>query len=129
MKFDESRSMFNKASSLMRSGDIIQAFDMYCDVLLSRLDGSIPSLDFYLFYRCQLCKYMKEKKSLMLSLAEGDMISDLIFQSYNDFEQSLKDNPFVRTAIGRIRLLMSVKIIFPVQNDTLFDDFPLLVSK
>ena len=57
------------------------------------------------------------------------MISDLIYSTYEEFLSSLKGNPFVKTEKGRFRLLMSVKIVFPVQNDTVMFDFPVVVSK
>ena len=57
------------------------------------------------------------------------MISDLIYSTYEEFLSSLKGNPFVRTEKGRFRLLMSVKIVFPVQNDTGLSELVNVVSK
>ena len=129
MKYEESGKLFYEAEKRMKSGDIINAFDLYCDALIARLCLSDSCLDFMLFFRSQLVKYLRKKNSLFLSLAEGDMISDLIYSTYEDFVASLKKNPFVKTERGRLRLLMSVKIIFPVQNDTDIFDVPLVVSK
>lgn len=129
MRYEESKILFDKASEMLKCGDIVSAFDTYCDAFLSRISENVPSLDFYFFYRSQLLKYLKEKKSLKISLSEGDMISDLIYSYYLEFLESIKTNPFVKNAKGRFRLLMSVKIIFPDQNDTCLDDFPKIVSK
>ncbi len=129
MGFEESGRLFSEAERRMRKGDVIDAFDLYCDALIDRLSVENTCVDFLCFYRSQLVKYLKEKKSFFLSLAEGDMISDLIYSTYEEFLSSLKGNPFVRTEKGRFRLLMSVKIVFPVQNDTAMFDFPVVVSK
>ena len=129
MKFEESRKIFSEAGNRMRHGDILEAFDLYCDVLLDRLSREDDDLDFILFFRSQLVKYLRQKRSLFLSLAEGDMISDLIYSTYEDFLSSLRSNPFVKTAKGRFRLLMSVKIVFPIQNDTCFEPESKIVSK
>lgn len=129
MGFEESGKTFREAERCVMHGDVLNAFDLYCDALLDRLSLNHSCLDFLLFYRSQLIKYLKEKKSFFLSLPEGDMISDLIYSAYEDFLSSCRNNPFIKTDRGRFRLLMSVKIIFPVQNDTAFQDLPLIVSK
>lgn len=129
MKFEESRNLFNEALSYLKAGNVLKAFDIYCDALINRICSGSPDLDFSLFYRSQLIKYLRAKKSLILSLPEGDMISDLIYSVYEDFVDSLRDNPFIRTERGRMRLLMSVKIVFPIQNDSELDELPQIVSK
>ncbi len=127
MNADETKRMFEKALSLMREGKILEAFDLYCDILTDQIEESEKT--FSLFFRTQLCKYLKSKRSLYLSLPEADMIRDLIFSSYEEFLEEVRENPFIKTESGKFRLLMAIKIVFPVQIDTEDFDFPLSVSK
>ena len=129
MKYEESGKKFSEAGQRMRDGDVLKAFDMYCDALLERLSVSSDNTDFFFFFRSQLIKYLREKNSLFLGLAEADMVSDLIRCTYDEFNLSLKNNPFIRSEKGRFRLLMAVKIIFPVQNDTGLSELVNIVSK
>ena len=64
MGFEESGRLFSEAERRMRKGDVIDAFDLYCDALIDRLSVENTCVDFLCFYRSQLVKYLKEKKSL-----------------------------------------------------------------
>ncbi len=94
-----------------------QAFEDYVDAFLPRLSGVEYTVEFVSFYRYQLAMYLKSKPVFTLSLPEGDMISDLIKDAYDDFLHDLESSPFNITGEGRTNLLESVKICFPWQND------------
>ena len=95
-----------------------EAFEDYSASFLSRLTGIDMTLEFVSFYRYQLMSYLKAKPVFILSLPEGDMISDLILQSYEDFLSAVDASPFNITGEGRLNLLESVRIAFPWQSDT-----------
>ena len=96
------------------------AFEDYASSLLSRISGDIDmTLEFVAFYRYQLLSYLRAKPVFTLSLPEGDMITDLIVDSYKSFLEAVDSSPFNITGEGRKHLLESVKIVFPWQNDTL----------
>ena len=94
------------------------AFEDYVDAFLPRIRGVEPTLEFVSFYRYQLAQYLRAKPVFTLSLPEGDMISDLIKDSYESFLSALESSPFNITGEGKRNLLESVRIAFPWQNDT-----------
>ena len=125
----KSSSAIEKARLFVREGDRKNAITEYCEVFLTRLDPLLSDIDFILFYRRQMENYFNIKKNLFISLPEGDMVTDLIRMTYDDFMQDWSESPFKKSKKGRERLLSSIKIIFPVQNDTLLDDERVAVSK
>ena len=129
MDIKGSVKLYSKAREMMEKGMIEEAFDLYCDAFLSRLGEIGRECEFSLFYRLQMAKYFSIKKTVFISLAEGDMVSDLIKGSYKQFISSLKESPFCRTSMGRLRLLENLEIVFPVQNDTEASLSKLAVSK
>lgn len=94
------------------------AFEDYAEAFLSRLGNVDLTAEFVMFYRYQLLSYLKSKPVFTLSLPEGDMISDLIKDAYDDFLDAVDRSPFNITGEGRANLLESVRIIFPWHNDT-----------
>ena len=113
---------YREGSAEARRNDRKAAFESYVDAFLSRLDGIELTLEFVMFYRYQLRLYLNAKPVFTLSLPEGDMISDLIKDSYESFLSSLEASPFNVTGEGKRNLLESVKISFPWQSDTENDE-------
>lgn len=110
--------IYKEGSREARNNELDAAFESYVDAFLSRLSGADLTLEFVSFYRYQLYSYLKAKPVFILSLPEGDMISDLILQSYEDFLKAVDGSPFNITGEGRVNLLESVRIPFPWQSDT-----------
>ena len=104
----------NRKARLLRYQD---AFEDYVEVFLPRIKGVEFTIEFVSFYRYQLWRYLKAKPVFTLSLPEGDMISDLIKDSYDSFLFDMEASPFNITGEGRLNLLESVKIVFPWQDD------------
>lgn len=109
---------YKEGSREARMNDRAAAFESYVSAFLSRLGGVELTLEFVTFYRYQLLSYLKAKPVFILSLPEGDMISDLIKDSYESFLSALESSPFNITGEGKRNLLESVRIAFPWQNDT-----------
>lgn len=120
---------FAKARELMEKGMMEEAFDLYCDAFLGRISDPCCGKEFPLFFRLQMARYFCAKKNTFISLAEGDMVSDLIKCCYDQFISSFTGNPFCKTPSGRMRLLENLEIVFPVQNDTEESISKLAVSK
>ena len=129
MNLTRSIYFYNRANTNRMAGRIEDAVNDYCNAFLDRLELLADPVEFIYFYRNQLQKYLHLKKHVFLSLPEGDMVSDLIKESYDEFVLDMEDSPFCTTEKGRERLLMNMKIVFPVQNDTEEDDFDSIVSK
>ena len=110
--------IYKEGNREARRNELDAAFESYVDAFLSRLSGIDMTLEFVSFYRYQLMSYLKAKPVFILSLPEGDMISDLILQSYEDFLSAVDASPFNITGEGRLNLLESVRIAFPWQSDT-----------
>lgn len=104
----------NRKARLLRYQD---AFEDYVEVFLPRIKGVEFTIEFVSFYRYQLWRYLEAKPVFTLSLPEGDMISDLIKDSYDSFLFDMEASPFNITGEGRLNLLESVKIVFPWQDD------------
>lgn len=113
---------YKEGSAEARRNELAAAFESYVNAFLSRLDGIDLTLEFVSFYRYQLLSYLKAKPVFILSLPEGDMISDLIKDSYESFLSALEASPFNVTGEGKKNLLESVRISFPWQNDTEDDE-------
>lgn len=91
-----------------------QSFDDLCYAFLERLSAEIAQTgEFLSFFRYQLRTYLKGKGSNIVSLAEGDMVSDLIADSYISFLDDMESSPFNINPEGRRHLLESLDIIFP----------------
>ena len=103
----------NRKARLLRYQD---AFEDYVEVFLPRIKGVEFTIEFVSFYRYQLWRYLEAKPVFTLSLPEGDMISDLIKDSYDSFLFDMEASPFNITGEGRLNLLESVKIVFPWQD-------------
>lgn len=129
MNITRSIYFYNRANTNRMAGRFEDAYNDYCNAFLDRLEVLSDPVEFIFFYKNQLLKYLNLKNRVFLSLPEGDMVSDLIKESYDEFVSDMDSSPFCTTAKGRERLLMNMKIVFPVQNDTEEDDFDSIVSK
>ena len=121
-------SAIEKARGFVRIGDRKNAITEYCEAFLLRLDPFLSDCDFIMFYRDQMEKYFAVKTNLYISLPEGDMVTDLIRMTYDDFMAEWEESPFRKSEKGRARLLSNIKIVFPVQNDTVEDGDRIAVS-
>lgn len=123
-------NFYKRAIDRAMSNMIGEAFDDYIKAFLPRLSTSRKAeKEFIAFYRYQLSEYLCSKNNYLLSLAEGDMISDLILDTYDEFMEEIASSPFRLTRSGIINLLSEVEIIFPSHNETEYDDELLIVSK
>ena len=109
---------YRKGLAEVREKEPDKAFDDFCNAFLQRLTGVDLTLEFVTFYRYQLQAYLKAKPVFTLSLPEGDMISELIADTYRTFLDDIDSSPFNVTGSGRKNLLFDIDIVFPWQKDT-----------
>lgn len=103
-----------------RGGKILKdIFDSYASIFLPRLGAKRPKCEeFTAFFRYQLATYLSMKKSYTLALPEGDMVSDLILDTYEEFEEDVSSSDIPISNEGRVNMLLEIKIQFPCQNDS-----------
>lgn len=77
-------------------------------------------VEYHDFFAYQFSTYLLGKKRVKVSLPEGDMISDLIRFSYEEFQLQVLDSPFNIGEENLWNLMKNIKIEFPVQNATEF---------
>lgn len=98
---------------------LMARFDSYASLFLPRLGSRCPSSEeFKAFFRYQLATYLGMKNNYSLALPEGDMISDLILDTYEEFEEEVESSDLPISKEGRINLLLKIRIQFPWQSDT-----------
>ena len=114
-KVDDKFSKGGKASNIL-----FDLFDSYVSIFLPRLGMKCPRSDeFRAFFRYQLATYLSLKKNYTLALPEGDMVSDLILDTYEEFEEDVSSSQIPLSNEGRVNMLLEIKIQFPCQNDPL----------
>ena len=95
-------------------------FEGYASIFLPRLGNKCPKCEeFRAFFRYQLATYLSLKKNYTLALPEGDMVSDLILDTYEEFEEDVYSSQIPLSNEGRVNMLLEIKIQFPCQNDSL----------
>ena len=119
MRIEETKNIYNRAVEKAKSEKYREAFELYVASFIERL-SSIRKREeeFRLFYRYQMAKYLQKKKKYLVSLAEGDMISDLIVSSYDEFIEGVEASAIPLTDQGRRNLLVELKIEYPCQIET-----------
>ena len=96
-----------------------EIFEGYASVFLPRLGSKCPKCEeFRAFFRYQLASYLALKPGYSLALPEGDMVSDLILETYEEFEEDVEESQIPVSQEGRVNMLLNIKIHFPCQNDT-----------
>ena len=95
-------------------------FESYASIFLPRLGNKCPKCEeFRAFFRYQLATYLSLNKNYTLALPEGEMVSDLILDTYEEFEEDVSSSQIPLSNEGRVNMLLEIKIQFPCQNDSL----------
>ena len=95
-------------------------FESYASIFLPRLGNKCPKCaEFRGFFRYQLATYLSLQKHYTLALPESDMVSDLILDTYEEFEEDVSSSQIPLSNEGRVNMLLEIKIQFPCQNDSL----------
>lgn len=114
----KSMEIIRRAREAVMNHDIASAVRLYCEgFYLRNVVEDIINIEFASFYRYQFSVYLSGKKRITLSLAEGDMIFDLISSVFEEMKISMEESPFNISAEGQWNLLKEVHIDFPCQNN------------
>lgn len=128
--FNRNDSIYERAIERAKCNCLSEAFEGYVQTFLSRITSSIAkNREFIAFYRYQLATYLAGKNNFLLGIIEGDMVSDLIEETYEEFENEVRCSQIKISREGRFNLLEEIKIIFPGQSDTAFEEELIRVSK
>ncbi len=109
------KEKYENAVTAVKAHRIREAFELYVSLFLPK---GMRSREFLAFYRFQMASYLSLKKSVLLSIAEGDMVSDLIETVYEETVKAIDESQIPVSPAGRMNILESVEIIFPCQKDT-----------
>lgn len=109
------KEKYENAVTAVKAHRIKEAFELYVSLFLPK---EMRSREFLAFYRLQMASYLVLKKSVFLSIAEGDMVSDLIESVYDETVKAIDNSDIPVSSDGRMNILQSVEIVFPCQKDT-----------
>ena len=104
---------YRDAVSAARSHRLKEAFELYVSLFFPSCH---KTKEFTAFYRYQMATYLTEKKNYLLSLCEGDMVSSLIGMVYDETVEQIENSDIPVSDSGRINILESVEIAFPVSR-------------
>ena len=116
MGISKTKEMYEKGLDEMKSGRIEHGVDLLSSAFLFRLGlSAVTDLDFVRYFRYEFSRYFTLKNNTYISFQEGDMISDLIMDTYKEMESlfasSIPDESFCA-------MLIESDIVFPCQNET-----------
>lgn len=123
-KVEYDKFFYSLAESFAKKGNLPDALKCYCDTFLVRASEPDLSQDWLTFYNVQFTSYLLGKRRLGVMLPEGDMIYQLIRDTWLDVKVELSCSP-----ISLVRNLFewskTVEIDFPFELDCFgdFDDF------
>lgn len=109
------KEKYENAVTAVKAHRIREAFELYVSLFLPK---GMRSREFLSFYRLQMASYLVLKKSVLLSIPEGDMVSDLIETVYDETVKAIEKSEIPVSPDGRMNILESVEIVFPCQKDT-----------
>lgn len=113
--YNESKNIYKMGVEKAKEKKYREAFELYQEAFLNRVKGIyVKEEEFILFFRYSLSKYLAKKKGYLISLQEGDAISDLIVKSYEEFVEDLEKSPIRISLQGRRNLLSSLEVPFPI---------------
>lgn len=114
-----SLSYIESAKNHLLADDKEKALKAYTDAFYLRCTNrQFIDIQFHVFFQYQFSKYLTNKKTLRVSLPEGDMVADLIKGAYDTFLDEIENSPFNIAQTDTLKLLKSIKLVFPVQIDT-----------
>ena len=108
---------YKSARDALRKGNLEKAFDEYVSAFLSRISDEITN-ELLAFFRYQFSVYLAGKGNMTVSLPEGDMITDLIMDTYHEYCKGFDTSEIAVSDQGRCNIISSCDIVFPGKNDT-----------
>jgi len=108
------RTFYKLANSFLDQKELVKGLDCICDTFLLRnVDITTLNDEFLEFFKIQFIVYLLGKKKIKVALSEGDMIFDLIEDTFKNIEEDLKESPFKIKDENRRTFYKTVEIDFP----------------
>lgn len=114
---------YDMASEKAKEGSKREAAKLYARTFFIRCAENLQDVSFLDFFAHQFFRYLQCKKQLIMSLPEGDMVSDLIKETYLNLISDVEDSIFNITADGFKNICNNFEICFPSQKDSKCSSF------
>ena len=114
---------YDMASEKAKEGLKREAVKLYTRTFFIRCSDNFQDMSFLDFFAHHFLRYISSKKQIIMSLPEGDMISDLIKETYLNLISDVETSVFNITNDGLKNICDNIEIAFPSQNDTKCSSF------
>ncbi|MGD1821173.1 MAG: hypothetical protein ACPKM0_00220 [Pleomorphochaeta sp.] len=108
------KTFYKLANSFLDNKDLVKGLDCFCDTFILR-NKDIESLedDFLEFFKIQFIMYLLGKKKIKVALSEGDMIFDLIEDTFIELSKEMEESPFYIKDENKRSFYKTIEIDFP----------------
>ena len=109
-----SKTFYKLANTFLDKKDLVKGLDCFCDTFLLR-NMELESIndEFLEFFKIQFIIYLLGKKRIKVALSEGDMIFDLIEDTFKELKKDIEDSPFMIQKENMRSFYKNVEIDFP----------------
>ncbi len=109
-----SKTFYKLANTFLDKKDLVKGLDCFCDTFLLR-NMELESIndEFLEFFKIQFIIYLLGKKRIKIALSEGDMIFDLIEDTFKELNKDIEDSPFMIQKENMRSFYKNVEIDFP----------------
>ncbi|MGD1820807.1 MAG: hypothetical protein ACPKOI_13160 [Pleomorphochaeta sp.] len=109
-----SKTFYKLANTFLDKKDLVKGLDCFCDTFLLR-NMELESIndEFLEFFKIQFIIYLLGKKRIKIALSEGDMIFDLIEDTFKELKKDIEDSPFMIQKENMRSFYKNVEIDFP----------------
>ncbi|MGD1816768.1 MAG: hypothetical protein ACPKNR_07040 [Pleomorphochaeta sp.] len=109
-----SKTFYKLANTFLDKKDLVKGLDCFCDTFLLR-NMELESIndEFLEFFKIQFIIYLLGKKRIKVALSEGDMIFDLIEDTFKELKKDIEDSPFIIQKENMRSFYKNVEIDFP----------------
>lgn len=109
-----SKTFYKLANTFLDKKDLVKGLDCFCDTFLLR-NMELESIndEFLEFFKIQFIIYLLGKKRIKIALSEGDMIFDLIEDTFKELKKDIEDSPFMIHKENMRSFYKNVEIDFP----------------
>ena len=109
-----SKTFYKLANTFLDKKDLVKGLECFCDTFLLR-NMELESIndEFLEFFKIQFIIYLLGKKRIKIALSEGDMIFDLIEDTFKELKKDIEDSPFMIQKENMRSFYKNVEIDFP----------------
>ncbi len=105
---------YKLANTFLDEKDFVKGLDCFCDTFLLRnKEVELLEDDFLEFFKIQFIIYLLGKKKIKVALSEGDMIFDLIEETFIQLSKEMRESPFLIKNENKFNFYQTIEIDFP----------------